>query len=279
MKWHAMQRERACRYTDYLAGVYKSKNKAAFERQKNEDDFKRKFDPFMFKEEVEQRSRTAQTTAVKVRHVLSFTWARPRGFGAAANAHVARESLSIYHRAPCAVQFGKAMAEGKYDWTAEGKQQLLLPSEFKKASSQKTVCPVISWLPEIISVCWKVACELVQKLDGEKGIRQELFDWIEKSSHVKNDDDVDMAAEDKAKDNGDEAMHDDADDDVCPAAVSSPTSMGSAESFRALLAPGRAVSVAAGVRDAMLRWPATQVRAACRLPRMRRATVPTKQAY
>jgi hypothetical protein len=53
---------------EYLAGVYKSKNKAAFERQKNEDDFKRKFDPFMFKEEVEQRSKTAQTTAVTVRH-------------------------------------------------------------------------------------------------------------------------------------------------------------------------------------------------------------------
>lgn len=60
-------------YTDYLAGVYKSKNKAAFERQKNEDDFKRKFDPFMFKEEVEQRSRMAQTTAVKARHMPPCT--------------------------------------------------------------------------------------------------------------------------------------------------------------------------------------------------------------
>jgi hypothetical protein len=55
------------RYTEYLAGVYKSKNKAAFERQKHEDAFKRRFDPFMFKEEVEQRSKTAQTTAVTVR--------------------------------------------------------------------------------------------------------------------------------------------------------------------------------------------------------------------
>ena len=62
-----LKHSRVCRYTEYLAGVYKSKNKAAFERQKNEDGFKRKFDPFMFKEEVEQRSKTAQTTAVTVR--------------------------------------------------------------------------------------------------------------------------------------------------------------------------------------------------------------------
>jgi hypothetical protein len=55
------------RYTDYLATFYKSRNKAAFERQKNNDDFKRKYDPFMFKEEVQQRSKTAQTTAVTVR--------------------------------------------------------------------------------------------------------------------------------------------------------------------------------------------------------------------
>lgn len=47
--------------------MYKSKNKAAFERKKNDDEFKRKFDPFVFKEEVEQRNKTAQTTAVTVR--------------------------------------------------------------------------------------------------------------------------------------------------------------------------------------------------------------------
>ena len=77
------------------------------------------------------------------------------------------------------MQFAKHMAEGKYDWTAEGKQQLLLPSEFKKASAAKTPCPVISWLPEIISVCWKVASELIVKLDQEKGIaRSDTFDWI-----------------------------------------------------------------------------------------------------
>jgi hypothetical protein len=50
-----------------LASKFKSKNKAEFERQKNDDSFKRRFDPFMFKEEVESRARTAQTTAVAVR--------------------------------------------------------------------------------------------------------------------------------------------------------------------------------------------------------------------
>lgn len=60
-------RLRTRRYTDYLATFYKSRNKAAFERQKHEDAFKRKYDPFMFKEEVAQRSKTAQTTAVTVR--------------------------------------------------------------------------------------------------------------------------------------------------------------------------------------------------------------------
>jgi hypothetical protein len=57
----------ACRYTEYLASKFKSKNKAEFERQKNDDAFKRRFDPFVFKEEVEVRARTAQTTAVAVR--------------------------------------------------------------------------------------------------------------------------------------------------------------------------------------------------------------------
>ena len=46
--------------------MYRSKNKAAFQQQKNDDTFKRKFDPFMFKLEVEGRNKTAQTTAVTV---------------------------------------------------------------------------------------------------------------------------------------------------------------------------------------------------------------------
>ena len=67
---HRVTAARVRRYTDYLATFYKSRNKAAFERQKHEDAFKRKYDPFMFKEEVAQRSKTAQTTAVTVR--MSF---------------------------------------------------------------------------------------------------------------------------------------------------------------------------------------------------------------
>lgn len=55
------------RYTEYLASKFKSKNKAEFERQKNGDAFKRRFDPFMFKEEVEARAHVAQTAALTVR--------------------------------------------------------------------------------------------------------------------------------------------------------------------------------------------------------------------
>lgn len=78
------------------------------------------------------------------------------------------------------LQFAKNMADGKYEWTADGKQQLLLPSEFKKACSAKTPCPVISWLPEVISVCWKIASELIVKMDAEKDTaRSDMFDWIE----------------------------------------------------------------------------------------------------
>jgi hypothetical protein len=115
------------------------------------------------------------------------------------------------------LQFGKGLAEGKYDWTADGKQQLLLPSEFKKACSAKTPCPVISWLPEIISVCWKIASELVIKLDNEKGIRQELFDWIDASSRqretAKKDVGDDIGTEEKEgkdgeKEEGDADMSD-----------------------------------------------------------------------
>jgi hypothetical protein len=77
------------------------------------------------------------------------------------------------------VQFGKGVAEGKYDWTAEGKLQLLLPSEFKNACAAKTPCPVISWLPEIVSCCWKIAVQLIIKMDAEKNVRQDFFEWIE----------------------------------------------------------------------------------------------------
>ena len=104
------------------------------------------------------------------------------------------------------MQFAKNMADGKYDWTADGKQQLLLPSEFKKACAAKTPCPVISWLPEIIHVCWKIASELIVKLDTEKGIaRSDLFDWIsnrgvqeERKPPVDTDGNADAKAEGNA---------------------------------------------------------------------------------
>jgi hypothetical protein len=85
------------------------------------------------------------------------------------------------------VQFGKGVAEGKYDWTAEGKLQLLLPSEFKNACGAKTPCPVISWLPEIVSCCWKIAVQLIIKMDAEKSVQQDFFEWIEaaKEQHGK----------------------------------------------------------------------------------------------
>lgn len=56
------------------------------------------------------------------------------------------------------VQFGKDFAESKYDWRQEGRQQLLLPSEYKKAVAAKAAAPVISWHPKIISSCWKISC-------------------------------------------------------------------------------------------------------------------------
>ena len=55
------------------------------------------------------------------------------------------------------MQFGKDYTEGKYDWKQEGRQQLLLPSEYKKAVSAKAPAPVISWHAKIISCCWKIA--------------------------------------------------------------------------------------------------------------------------
>jgi hypothetical protein len=91
--------------------------------------------------------------------------------------------LPAHNATPADAQFAKNMADGKYDWSADGKQQLMLPSEFKKACSAKTPCPVISWLPEVISVCWKIASELIVKMDAEKAIaRSDLFDWIEAPS-------------------------------------------------------------------------------------------------
>lgn len=108
-----------------------------------------------------------------------------------------------------AVQFGKGVVEGKYDWTAEGKLQLLLPSEFKNACAAKTPCPVISWLPEIISCCWKIAVQLIIKMDSEKSVRQDFFDWIEagkerhgKAGAVKGDlqpDDMQVGGEEDHK--------------------------------------------------------------------------------
>ena len=59
------------------------------------------------------------------------------------------------------MQFGKDYTEGKYDWKQEGRQQLLLPSEYKKAVSAKAPAPVISWHAKIISCCWKIACRCV----------------------------------------------------------------------------------------------------------------------
>jgi hypothetical protein len=56
------------------------------------------------------------------------------------------------------VQFGKDFADAKYDWKQDGRQQLLLPSEYKKAVAAKAPAPVISWHPKIISTCWKIAC-------------------------------------------------------------------------------------------------------------------------
>eukprot|EP00892_Ulva_mutabilis_P012612 jgi/Ulvmu1/9723/UM055_0062.1 len=128
------------RYTEYLASKFKSKNKAEFERQKNGDAFKRRFDPFMFKEEVEARAHVAQTASLT---------------------------------------FGKDSREGKYDYTAEGKQQLLLPSEYKKAVAAKSPAPVIAWHPHVIGACWKVACRLVAKLDAEKHVSRDCMDWVD----------------------------------------------------------------------------------------------------
>lgn len=91
------------------------------------------------------------------------------------------------------------MAEGKYDWTVEGKQQLLLPSEFKKACAAKTPCPVISWLPEVLSCCWKVALQLIVKMDAEKSVRQDFFEWIEAAKDAQG---VPKAAAAKAEDGG-----------------------------------------------------------------------------
>jgi hypothetical protein len=91
--------------------------------------------------------------------------------------------LSLCHREACimsrCLQFGRAFAEGKYDWTDEGKQQLLLPSEYKKASAAKIPTPVISWHPQIINTCWKIACRLIGKLDEEKGVRRDFLDWVD----------------------------------------------------------------------------------------------------
>lgn len=77
------------------------------------------------------------------------------------------------------VQFGKDISEGKYDYTAEGKQQLLLPSEYKKAVAAKSPAPVISWHPHVIAACWKVACRLIVKLDAEKKVSRDCMDWVD----------------------------------------------------------------------------------------------------
>lgn len=77
------------------------------------------------------------------------------------------------------MQFGKDISEGKYDYTAEGKQQLLLPSEYKKAVAAKSPAPVISWHPHVIAACWKVACRLVSKLDAEKKVSRDCMEWVD----------------------------------------------------------------------------------------------------
>ena len=158
----------------------------------------------MFKEEVESRARTAQTTAVAVRTMcwcnclscfvvggfngvlkvnapqigrLSGTsgpqslclrsrvsYVRSGGYkeavGNAVVPSVVADDVgtsSVTDTVSC-MQFGKDFAESKYDWKQEGRQQLLLPSEYKKAVSAKAPAPVISWHPKIISCCWKIAC-------------------------------------------------------------------------------------------------------------------------
>ena len=91
-----------------------------------------------------------------------------------------RRSHGLMHESPPAhLQFGKDIREGKYDYSAEGKQQLLLPSEYKKAVAAKSPAPVISWHPHVIAACWKVACRLISKLDGEKNVSRDCMDWVD----------------------------------------------------------------------------------------------------
>ena len=60
------EKEANDRYDEYLANFWSSRTRAEFEKKKNDDDFRREYDPRVLKETIEQREKDAATKAVQV---------------------------------------------------------------------------------------------------------------------------------------------------------------------------------------------------------------------